>query len=98
MKLRNGMAKESPLFLMETPTMVNTAVERGMARYGARNANSLCVFVSNRSFIEMQGTYKFKSHARYIGDYVDNKKHGKGIFYYPDGSNYDGMYIDWIKL
>jgi hypothetical protein len=26
------------------------------------------------------------------GDYVKNKRHGKGIFYYPDGSKYDG---DW---
>ena len=40
-----------------------------------------------------QGTYKFKSGARYIGEYADNKKHGQGTFYYPDGSNYDGQYI-----
>lgn len=38
----------------------------------------------------MQGMYKFKSGARFIGEYVDNKKHGQGIFYYPDGSKYEG--------
>ena len=38
----------------------------------------------------MQGVYKFKSGTRYDGDYVMNKKHGHGIFYYPDGSKYEG--------
>ena len=34
--------------------------------------------------------YKFKSGARYIGSYEDNLKSGEGIFYYPDGSIYEG--------
>lgn len=38
----------------------------------------------------LQGTYKFKNGARYIGDYVKNKKHGQGTFIYPDGSRYEG--------
>ena len=38
----------------------------------------------------MQGVYKFKSGTQYEGDYVQNKKHGQGLFYYPDGSKYDG--------
>ncbi len=37
-----------------------------------------------------QGMYKFKSGARYIGGYVENKKQGQGVFHYPDGSKYDG--------
>ena len=37
-----------------------------------------------------QGIYKFKSGARYIGEYVKNKKHGRGTFIYPDGSRYEG--------
>ena len=40
--------------------------------------------------LSLQGTYKFKSGARYIGEYFENKKHGQGIFYYPDGSKYEG--------
>ena len=38
--------------------------------------------------------YKFKSGHRYEGDYVQNKKHGQGIFYYPDGSKYDGKSLN----
>lgn len=41
----------------------------------------ICVF---------QGIYKFKNGARYIGEYVKNKKHGQGTFIYPDGSRYEG--------
>lgn len=37
-----------------------------------------------------QGIYKFKNGARYIGEYVKNKKHGQGTFIYPDGSRYEG--------
>lgn len=34
-----------------------------------------------------QGIYKFKNGARYVGEYVRNKKHGQGTFIYPDGSD-----------
>lgn len=37
-----------------------------------------------------KGTYRFKNGARYIGKYYMNLKHGQGVFYYPDGSKYDG--------
>ena len=49
-----------------------------------------------------QGTYKFRCGARYIGQYYQNQKHGKGIFYYPDGSIYDGDWKadrkEWVKI
>ncbi len=41
-------------------------------------------------FFILKGTYKFKSGARYIGEYEENKKHGQGLFHYPDGSKYEG--------
>lgn len=41
-----------------------------------------------------QGTYKFKNGARYIGEYMDNKKHGNGTFIYPDGSKYEGKQLE----
>ncbi|KAB0398081.1 hypothetical protein E2I00_019729, partial [Balaenoptera physalus] len=44
-----------------------------------------------------QGTYKFKSGARYIGEYVKNKKHGQGTFIYPDGSRYEGEWADDLR-
>ncbi|NXP38390.1 RSPH1 protein, partial [Leiothrix lutea] len=40
-----------------------------------------------------QGTYRFKNGALYTGNYLQNKKHGKGVFFYPDGSKYAG---DWV--
>lgn len=47
----------------------------------------------------MKGVYKFKkSKARYDGVYQDNKKHGEGTFYYPDGSIYKGKLSFFIPL
>ncbi|XP_048202152.1 radial spoke head 1 homolog isoform X2 [Perognathus longimembris pacificus] len=43
---------------------------------------------------DLGGTYIFKNGARYIGEYVKNKKHGQGTFIYPDGSRYEG---DWAN-
>ncbi|XP_076841636.1 radial spoke head 1 homolog isoform X3 [Brachyhypopomus gauderio] len=42
----------------------------------------------------VEGTYRFKNGARYIGEYYMNMKHGQGIFYYPDGSVYEGSWVD----
>lgn len=33
---------------------------------------------------------RFKNGARYMGEYMKNKKHGQGVFIYPDGSKYEG--------
>ncbi len=41
----------------------------------------------------LKGTYKFKSGARYIGEYEENRKHGQGLFHYPDGSKYEGTLL-----
>ncbi|XP_035306232.1 radial spoke head 1 homolog isoform X2 [Cricetulus griseus] len=43
---------------------------------------------------DLGGVYKFKNGARYIGEYVKNKKHGQGTFIYPDGSRYEGDWAD----
>ena len=42
-------------------------------------------------FKSVQGMYKFKNGARYMGEYKHNKKHGQGAFIYPDGSKYEGL-------
>ena len=49
------------------------------------------ILVSTKNYL--QGMYKFKSGARYIGGYDENKKQGQGVFHYPDGSKYDGNFI-----
>ena len=36
---------------------------------------------------------RFKNGARYIGEWVNNKKHGQGLFIYPDGSKYEGELV-----
>ncbi|XP_069328355.1 radial spoke head 1 homolog isoform X2 [Eulemur rufifrons] len=43
---------------------------------------------------DLGGVYRFKNGARYIGEYVKNKKHGQGTFIYPDGSRYEGEWAD----
>ncbi|XP_006870885.1 PREDICTED: radial spoke head 1 homolog [Chrysochloris asiatica] len=43
---------------------------------------------------DLGGIYKFKNGARYIGEYLKNKKHGQGTFIYPDGSRYEGEWAD----
>lgn len=45
-----------------------------------------------------QGLYRFKNGARYIGEYIENKKQGNGTFIYPDGSKYEGTYIFFIQI
>lgn len=32
--------------------------------------------------------------AKYVGNWKDDEKHGKGVYYWPDGDTYDG---DWIR-
>uniref|UniRef100_A0A8C3WRU7 Radial spoke head 1 homolog n=1 Tax=Catagonus wagneri TaxID=51154 RepID=A0A8C3WRU7_9CETA len=46
---------------------------------------------------DLGGTYKFKNGARYVGEYVKNKKHGQGTFIYPDGSRYEGEWADDLR-
>lgn len=43
-----------------------------------------------------QGTYRFKNGALYTGNYLQNKKHGKGVFFYPDGSKYAGKTLSTV--
>ncbi|CAF4768297.1 unnamed protein product [Rotaria socialis] len=31
------------------------------------------------------------------GEYIKNKRHGQGIFYYPDGSKYEGEWNDNVR-
>lgn len=60
--------------------------------------NTLCTYIIRLLHglnLLVQGVYKFKSGHRYEGDYVRNKKHGQGIFHYPDGSKYDGTHFKY---
>jgi len=41
-----------------------------------------------------QGISSWANKMKYIGSYVDDKKHGYGEFFWPDGRYYKG---DWLK-
>ena len=36
-----------------------------------------------------RGEYILQNQCTYIGDWRDNKRHGKGLFTWPDGSTYE---------
>ena len=62
-------------------------------RNGQVSEQNLTIIIINLTPLIRQGTYKFKSGAIYVGEYADNKKHGQGTFFYPDGSKYEGMKV-----
>ena len=40
------------------------------------------------------GTYSWKKpRARYVGEYVDSWRHGRGMMCHPDGGRYQGEYV-----
>uniref|UniRef100_A0A8B9FMB0 Uncharacterized protein n=1 Tax=Amazona collaria TaxID=241587 RepID=A0A8B9FMB0_9PSIT len=70
----------------------------GEYEHGLRNGQ-VRQFCSFRCCIEtrLSGTYRFKNGARYIGTYLQNKKHGQGTFFYPDGSKYEGKTLNTVQ-
>jgi len=38
------------------------------------------------------GTYEYADGSKYIGEWVDDKKEGKGIVEYPDGDRFEGIF------
>ena len=54
------------------------------------------LFSSQLYFLNLS-LFRFKNGARYIGEYVKNKKHGQGVFIYPDGSKYEGSWVDDLR-
>ena len=42
-----------------------------------------------------KGTFHWKTGQKYIGEFRDNKRHGKGVMYYINGKiNYSGEWIN----
>ena len=93
MRQVRDMGRERLPSPMETGMRAATRMDSVMAGYVPQIAPSPAQIATWACFFStqfIQGVYKFKSGHRYEGDYVRNKKHGQGIFYYPDGSKYDG--------
>ncbi len=58
----------------------------GMYENGLRNGRGYYLLVC----LSLSLTSRFKNGARYLGEYMENRKHGTGTFYYLDGSRYEG--------
>ena len=80
-----GTVKEKQSYPMVTFTRENMPMGKEMAMLAL-----VSLYKQKTSIFLPQGTYKFKSGARYVGNYEDNLKSGEGTFYYPDGSKYEG--------
>lgn len=40
------------------------------------------------------GTYAYGNGTKYIGEFRNDQRNGKGIFAYPDGAKYEGEFVD----
>lgn len=38
------------------------------------------------------GSYTWKDGRTYVGEYSNDKKHGKGLYTWPDGRRYEGYW------
>lgn len=50
---------------------------------------------SNKLFVDYSylGTYVWNDGRKYVGEWFDNKMHGKGKFTWLDGRSYEGSYV-----
>ena len=46
----------------------------------------------NLLFYKGHGTFKYADNSKYIGQYVDGEKEGKGVMTYSDGKRYEGTF------
>ena len=98
-KKMNVTDLEKQLYLMEILTKVNIKMENVMVMEPIDLTTKHVTLVRSR-FVRVlidNKTYPcFFLFRQQIGDYVRNKRHGKGIFYYPDGSKYEGKLLKWF--
>jgi hypothetical protein len=40
---------------------------------------------------------RFKNGDRYKGSWMENKKHGKGVYYFSNGDRYEGAYLGNVR-
>lgn len=45
-------------------------------------------------FLIFRGETSWPDGKRYIGDYLDDKKHGEGIFEWGNGKRYEGSWVN----
>ena len=83
----------------EEPTI--GVYEGGRNELTQRHGNGKMTFVNGDTYegeyVEGKrrghGVYKWKAtNSRYVGEFLDNLKHGEGEMVYPDGSRYKGYF------
>lgn len=83
MKKMNDMVLAKQNCLMVIPMKVNIRMENDMEQERIDSQITLVTSVSRL-------IYSIDDFHLILGDYVKNKRHGRGIFFYPDGSKYEG--------
>ena len=90
MKAMRDTASERPAF----PIMIDMKADTSSINAMDKEPICMLAYLSIRAIdIRNRLRYRFKNTARYIGEYCRGKKHGQGLFIYPDGSRYEGCYI-----
>ena len=69
---------------------------KGTFYFGEGTGGSGGVYVGDfkRGFIEGNGTWTWPNGEKYVGETKHNKMHGKGIYYYSDGSFKEGTWFN----
>jgi len=67
--------------LMEENIMVNGRIIKWMER-------------GNLGFISNLKLYSWADGRKYLGEYLDDKKSGHGVFTWPDGRRYEGQWFN----
>lgn len=56
----------------------------------AQSALPPCPTSRKLLWTDCQGTYVYDDWTKYVGEFKDDKKHGRGVIVYPDGKRYAG--------
>ena len=55
---------------------------------------SMCMKYLQKSYPEIKLIFTWADGRKYVGDYLDDKKHGSGEFSWPDGRRYVGEWVN----
>ena len=55
-----------------------------------------CQGVDQKQWNKCQGTQKLSNERKYIGEFIDGRRHGQGTLINPDGSKYIGQWKEGL--
>ena len=65
-----------------------------LAKFSAASALSPCVGHDIHEWDNCEGAHFLANGDRYIGEWKNGKKHGRGMYYFTDGAIYAGEYVN----